>query len=210
MIGSVLDLSGTYYNPGGLSLIETEAVELLMFAKVFHFPTISIEGLGPEENRLNSTDLGEAPSLFAGSIPIKGLGKHWLGYSYLTRSHTKLELTGAVVGDYDFGGVFPDGIPTGVDSQIYERLNEPWYGLTWAYRLSDYVGIGISQYVTYRSHWMAALAVSIGEIDEGFTWLDKAFRDQGFWIRELNVDPLFSGVRDDPRFGALVTKLGLD
>ncbi|MFA9453591.1 MAG: OmpP1/FadL family transporter [Candidatus Aminicenantaceae bacterium] len=154
VIGSVLDLSGTYYNPGGLSLIETEAVELLMFAKVFHFPTISIEGLGPEENRLNSTDLGEAPSLFAGSIPIKGLGKHWLGYSYLTRSHTKLDLTGAVVGDYDFGGVFPDGIPTGVDSQIYERLNEPWYGLTWAYRLSDYVGIGISQYVTYRSHWI--------------------------------------------------------
>ena len=49
VIGSVLDLSGTYYNPGGLSLIETEAVELLMFAKVFHFPTISIEGLGPED-----------------------------------------------------------------------------------------------------------------------------------------------------------------
>jgi len=64
---------------------------------------------------------------------------------------------------------------------------------------------------TYLSrYWMAALAVSIGEVDEAFTWLDKAFRDQAFWIRELNVDPLFTGVRDDPRFGALIAKLGLD
>ncbi|MFA9454322.1 MAG: hypothetical protein ACERK6_10440, partial [Candidatus Aminicenantaceae bacterium] len=64
---------------------------------------------------------------------------------------------------------------------------------------------------TYVSrYWMAALAVSIGEIDESFTWLDKAFRDQDFWVREFNVDPLFNSVRDDPRFDALVTKLGLD
>jgi hypothetical protein len=59
-------------------------------------------------------------------------------------------------------------------------------------------------------YYMAALAASIGEVDQAFTWLDKAFRDQGFWIRELNVDPLFAGVRDDPRFGALIAKLGLD
>jgi tetratricopeptide (TPR) repeat protein len=64
---------------------------------------------------------------------------------------------------------------------------------------------------TYVSrYWMAALAVNIGAADEGFNWLDKEFRDQGFWIRELNIDPLFAGVRDDPRFDALVTKLGLD
>jgi len=64
---------------------------------------------------------------------------------------------------------------------------------------------------TYVSrYWMAALSFSIGEIDQGFTWLENAFRDQGFWIRELNVDPLFAGVRDDPRFQALITKLGLD
>jgi len=72
----------------------------------------------------------------------------------------------------------------------------------------ELMGRSLEAYVS--RYWMAALAVSIGEIDEGFTWLDKAFRDQGFWIRELNVDPLFSGVRDDPRFGALVAKLGLD
>ncbi len=63
---------------------------------------------------------------------------------------------------------------------------------------------------TYVSrYWMAALSFSIGEIDQGFTWLEKAFRDQGFWIRELNVDPLFAGARDDPRFQPLITKLGL-
>lgn len=72
----------------------------------------------------------------------------------------------------------------------------------------ELMGRSLETYVS--RYWMAALAVSIGEIDEGFTWLDKAFRDQGFWIRELNVDPLFAGVRSDPRFGALIAKLGLD
>ncbi len=154
VVGSVLDLSGTYYNPGGLSLIETDAVDLLMFAKVFHYPTITLMGFGPEETRLDSTDLSEAPALFAGSLPIKGLGRHWLGYSYLKRSYTKLELTGTAVEDYDFQGIFPEDIPTVVDSKIYERLSEPWYGITWAYKLSENAGIGISQYVTYRSHWL--------------------------------------------------------
>jgi len=36
VIGSVLDLSGTYYNPGGLSLIENP--QTLMAAKVLQFP----------------------------------------------------------------------------------------------------------------------------------------------------------------------------
>jgi serine/threonine-protein kinase len=64
---------------------------------------------------------------------------------------------------------------------------------------------------TYVSrYWMAALSFSVGETGQGFTWLDKAFRDQGFWIRELNVDPLFVAVREDLRFQALITKLGLD
>jgi hypothetical protein len=154
VIGSVLDLSGTYYNPGGLSLIETDAVELLMFAKVFHYPSITLDGFGPKDALMNSTDLGEAPALFAGSLPFKGLGRHWLGYSYLKRGYAKLELTGTSVSEYDFQGVFLDDISTVVDGKIYERLSEPWYGITWAYKLSEHAGIGISQYMTYRSHWL--------------------------------------------------------
>ncbi len=154
VIGSVLDLSGTYYNPGGLSLIETDAVELLMFAKVFHYPSITLDGFGPKDALMNSTELGEAPALFAGSLPFKGLGRHWLGYSYLKRGYTKLELTGTSVSDYDFQGIFLDDISTVVDGKIYERLSEPWYGITWAYKLSEHAGIGISQYMTYRSHWL--------------------------------------------------------
>jgi hypothetical protein len=155
VIGSVLDLSGTFYNPGGLSLIKADAVELLMFAKVFHYPNIRLTGFGLEQRSLNSTELGEAPSLIAGSIPLKGLGKHWLGYSYLKRSYSNLEIVANSENYSDFQGLFPVGIPAAVNGETYEILNEPWYGITWAYRLSAHVGVGISQYVTYRNHWIS-------------------------------------------------------
>jgi hypothetical protein len=61
VIGSVLDLSGSYYNPGGWCLIETDAEELLMFAKVFQYPTVSIKGIGLQERSLSDNSLGEAP-----------------------------------------------------------------------------------------------------------------------------------------------------
>ena len=152
VIGSVLDLSGTYYNPGGLSLIETDDVELLMFAKVFQYPTITIEGLGVEDRSISDNHLGEAPTLVAGSLPIKGLGDHWLGYSFLNRHETKFGLSGSGTGALPSPTLSIAGSPSAVDLRMYEKLAEPWYGVTWAYKISDKFGVGISNYLTFRSH----------------------------------------------------------
>ena len=68
-----------------------------------------------------------------------------LGYSFLKRGHTNLEMVGNAVGTYDLPGLHPDGVPMAINGEAYEMLNEPWYGITWAYKLSEHVGIGISQ-----------------------------------------------------------------
>jgi hypothetical protein len=154
VIGSVLDLSGTYYNPGGLSLIETDEVELLMFSKVFHFPTIKMKGFGESKRSLSSSALGESPSLVAGSLPIKGLGNHWLGYSFLNRHQIEFGLSGVGQGKFPPYTFISNDNPGTVDLILYERLSEPWYGVTWAYKISDKFGVGVSNYLSFRSHQM--------------------------------------------------------
>lgn len=154
VVGSVLDLSGTYYNPGGLSLIDPDAVELLMFAKVFHYPSFTIQGIGDSQGSLSDRRLGEAPTLVAGSLPLKGLGDHWLGYSYLNRNDTKFELSDAWIGIFPPSGIFEANAPGAVDLRLYEKMYEPWFGLTWAYKISERFGIGITNYLTFRNHWV--------------------------------------------------------
>jgi hypothetical protein len=41
-------------------------------------------------------------------------------------------------------------------------------------------------------------------------WLDKAYEDHSIWLNGVKIDPLFSGVRAEPRFIALLKKMRLE
>ena len=73
--------------------------------------------------------------------------------------------------------------------------------------LGNLKGRSIEVYVS--PYYLAALSVTLGEIDRGFNLLDQAYTDRGFWIRELRVDPLFENVRSDPRYDTILKKLRL-
>jgi hypothetical protein len=45
--------------------------------------------------------------------------------------------------------------------------------------------------------------------ERGFEWLAKAFDQRYGFVPYANVQPAFDGVRDDPRFKALVARLKL-
>ncbi|MGD8536248.1 MAG: hypothetical protein PVF66_10410 [Candidatus Aminicenantes bacterium] len=150
VIGSVLDLSGTYYNPGGLSLIKDP--ETVMAAKIFQYPSITLKGLAGGNVDVASSNLSPAPSLVAGMIKFKWLGKHWLGYSVLTRHEVELGLSGTVIESKDVILDSPGEEEIATDFRLNESLSEPWWGITWSYRVNDHFGIGISQYTIFRSH----------------------------------------------------------
>jgi serine/threonine protein kinase/tetratricopeptide (TPR) repeat protein len=57
--------------------------------------------------------------------------------------------------------------------------------------------------------FMALVHFRLGENDKGFEWLDKAFADGDHWLEFIKVFPGFDGARTDPRYAAMVTKLGL-
>jgi tetratricopeptide (TPR) repeat protein len=46
------------------------------------------------------------------------------------------------------------------------------------------------------------------EKEKALLWLDKAFAERSSWLVELRVDPVWKNLRSDPRFEALVQRVG--
>jgi serine/threonine-protein kinase len=56
---------------------------------------------------------------------------------------------------------------------------------------------------------LAVIASALNRPDEAFRWLEKAFEERSWWLVWLKVDPRFDPLRGDPRFDALVRRVGL-
>jgi adenylate cyclase len=61
------------------------------------------------------------------------------------------------------------------------------------------------QYV--NSSAFAAIYLGLGEKEKALDWLDKAYENQESACWLLKVDPIYDGVRNEPRFQALVQKV---
>jgi serine/threonine protein kinase/Tfp pilus assembly protein PilF len=48
-----------------------------------------------------------------------------------------------------------------------------------------------------------------GEKDKAFEWLERAYQQRDSGLNGIAYDPLLAGLKDDPRYGALLTKLDL-
>jgi len=55
---------------------------------------------------------------------------------------------------------------------------------------------------------VAAIYIGLGEKDRSFEWLEKAYEEGSPWISYLKVEPMLDSLRDDPRFNALLKKVG--
>jgi tetratricopeptide (TPR) repeat protein len=56
---------------------------------------------------------------------------------------------------------------------------------------------------------VAMVHIGLGETDRSFEWLQKAFEARDWQMALLKVEPAFDGLRSDPRFPALVERVGL-
>ena len=56
---------------------------------------------------------------------------------------------------------------------------------------------------------IAMVYAGLGERDEAFKWLEKAYECRSLWLIFLNVHPMFENLRPDPRFSALARRMGL-
>ena len=66
-----------------------------------------------------------------------------------------------------------------------------------------------AQHGYVKSLAFAWIAIGLEEIEQAFAWLEQAYAERDPYLTLLNADPVYDRLRADPRFTALVQKIGL-
>jgi hypothetical protein len=74
-------------------------------------------------------------------------------------------------------------------------------------RLNELTELAKRQYAS--AYEVATIYVALGNNEQAFQLLAKAYAEHSFHLVNLNVSPQFKSVRSDPRFQDLVQRIGL-
>jgi serine/threonine protein kinase/Flp pilus assembly protein TadD len=67
-----------------------------------------------------------------------------------------------------------------------------------------------SKQIYVSPYALARLYLTLGENDEGFSWLDKAYEECDHWLCFLKVHMAHGNTSSDPRYSAMLRKIGLE
>ena len=57
--------------------------------------------------------------------------------------------------------------------------------------------------------YIAGIYSTLGERDQAFEWLEKAYQVRDYQIVPIMIDPVFTSIRSDPRYTDLLRRMGL-
>ena len=60
-----------------------------------------------------------------------------------------------------------------------------------------------------RPYDVADFAVLMGNRSLALDWLEKSYQHHDYWLLFINVNPDYDTIRSDPRFQAIVRRLGV-
>ena len=58
-------------------------------------------------------------------------------------------------------------------------------------------------------YFIALIYTGLGDKDQAFAWLNKAYEERHPYVNHLDVEPVFDTLRSDPRFEDLLRRVGL-
>ena len=179
VVGSIKDLSSTFYNPGAIAFSTDQ--DLLLTTDAFELSTLNLDARTFKEIDISDTRLDKAPGMFAMRFPSMLIGGNQVALSYLTRQAFELELTGNSInswwdpgwgtGDESFSGEF----------RFYEYLNETWVGVSWAKALNKRMAFGATLYGIYRSQKMRIQTILQGAQVQGPGASATVIREYSYW-----------------------------
>ncbi|MBN8465705.1 hypothetical protein JYJ95_04230 [Corallococcus exiguus] len=177
-VGNPNDISAVYYNPGALALLG--APELELTGSVYEYTRLKVEDGQGEGIDLSDSNVDVLPSLIAGSLRFGFLGKSRMAYSLLTRQgfSYSLQSRGTRLGT-DLAGVQGlDALSTNV--QLDQTVSEFWTGLSWAYPVTEHLGLGLTPFVATRHHELSFQTQAQGSGAAGQQLLATLGRDLEF------------------------------
>jgi hypothetical protein len=183
VVGSVVDISASYYNPGALALIDSP--DLFATSRVIEASNMTVSGAGNINVGLDDLQFTVAPGFFGGMLPFKFLGRHVLGYSFFTRHRFRSTLGTIQVGTEDLLDPPPGLEDLFAEVRLGSDLDESWFGLTWAAPLGSKFGVGVSNYVATRSRSSETLGFVEGFSAAGVAATSIQDRRFSYWTYDL-------------------------
>jgi TolB-like protein len=74
--------------------------------------------------------------------------------------------------------------------------------------LSELDQLALTQHVS--AYHVAVIHAALGDMDNAFLWLERAYAERAPWIGYMRVDPRLDPLRADPRFESLLKQARLD
>ena len=150
VIGSVSDLSATFYNPGAIALFPD--VKFILSAQVYQLDNYTIKDGAAKGVDLEYSTVVPSPNFVALDFDFNFLGHDKLAISILTRQNANVEFSTRIIDSLDVIESSPgkENFAGGISSN--KKFNDVWGGITYSTKLSDRLGFGITTYISYRSH----------------------------------------------------------
>lgn len=115
-------------------------------------------------------------------------------------------------------GRFPEAIAALKQGISLEGTNEVWSSLGHAYAMSgkreeaqkvieNLKDPSVHEYIAPYN--IAVVYAGLGEKDEAFAWLNRAYQERSYLLTYLTVDERLDKLHSDPRFDELVRRVGL-
>jgi TolB-like protein/Tfp pilus assembly protein PilF len=114
-------------------------------------------------------------------------------------------------------GMFPEAIALFLKAQQLTGQPQPGLAITYARMgrsgearqiLAELKEVAAKKYIAAEE--IAAVYVALGDKEEAFKWLDRACDDHGGAVQAIPVRPVFKALHSEPRFWAMVRRLGID
>lgn len=172
--GSVADLGLVYYNPARLALIEDPSFTI--GGKAYEWSSYYFEDVLQSDKSLKFNQFGGIPATIAGTFTLKLLPNHKFAYSLISRHRSNIRLR------YDSGFLedpvlpsVPDAAESYTELDFKDRLRDDWFGLTWAYPISETFSVGVSLFgSSYEYNGQGEILINVNrEVGSVITYTNR-------------------------------------
>jgi hypothetical protein len=181
VVGSHLDISSTFYNPGALGITENPA--FLITGWQYNLTAINFASAAGSDNDLNSVRFSPAPDYVAGLVPSAAKSSKF-AYSMLSRYQFQERLFAR---DRFRKDVLHSPGEEWFQGEYYvdQDLVENWFGLTWSSRIAKSIGFGITNFLAFRSQKFRSSIHNQAVTDANTAALTSIIRQFNFYSYRL-------------------------